>query len=193
MSTLFETTQNSVKFLSITQVQPEWHDKHKKVLLRKRKRYTDCSLSSIPSADLSWGGGTPSLAGGYPIPGWGYPICGWGYPIPGWEYCHPWPGGTPSLDGVPHPWMGEEYPLAGVHHHLDLGRVPPIWTWLGYPCLNLDGVSPSGPGWGIYPPSEPGQGTCHLELVGVTPHLDLIGVPPPPRWWTKSKHNLPSS
>ena len=55
--------------------------------------------------------------GRYPIPGqWGYPISRRGIP-------HPWLGGTPSL-----------------------ARVPPIWTWLGYPS--------SAPGWGNPPPQE---------------------------------------
>ena len=48
----------------------------KKVLLRERKRHSTRCIASTPSAVLSWGRGTPSLAGGYPILAW------WGYPIP---------------------------------------------------------------------------------------------------------------
>ena len=55
--------------------------------------------------------------------------------------------GTPSMLGVP-VWTWLAYP------HLDLARVPPIWTW--------PGTSP------------------HLDLARVPPHLDLTGVPQPP-------------
>ena len=57
-------------------------------------------------------------------------------------------GGTPSL-----------YPSSVP------GQDTPIWTWLGYPYLNLARVPPSGPGW------------------GTPPRLDLARVPTPVLTW----------
>ena len=77
-----------------------------------------------------WGCSIPEQRRGVPIPGQGYPIPRWGYPIHG--------GDTPSLDGVPHLWLG--YP------HPDLARVPasrrdlgPV-TWV--PLLGVDRHTP---------------------------------------------------
>ena len=129
---------------------------NKTVLLRDRKRHTDCRLSSTV---LSWGvpyqGGTPSpdlLGGGttggsllaevppdltwlrgYPrqVPPAGVPpILTWleGYP----RWVPPWLGYYPILT-----WLGGAlggYPLAGV---------PLVLTWLG------DTLGGHPPGWGI--------------------------------------------
>ena len=104
---------------------------NKKVLLRERKRHTDRGVSSTPSVVLYWA--VPPargvlLLGGTP----------------------PWVPPSDLARGVPHPWQGVphlRYPP------LDLARVPPHQTWLGYPL------------------SGPGQGTP-------SPLLDLAGVSP---------------
>ena len=122
-------------------------------------------------------GGYPhlDLAKGVPHRLWGYPIpliSTWlgGLPHPWWEGVPQLPpnldlaGGYPSylqiwtwLEGVPYSWHGVPW---GTH----------IWTWLGYPHLQLSGVfPPSGPSWGTPP---------HPRLDGVPPHLDLAGAPP---------------
>ena len=119
---------------------------HKKVLLRERKRHTARRVSSTPPAVLSGGGAPyPWLGGGgvpHPWPGYSHPdLAGEGTPsLAGVLPCPNLPGGggasslaagipPPHLDParVPPPiltWSGGAPSLA---------RVPPIWTWLGYP------------------------------------------------------------
>ena len=122
---------------------------NKKVLLHERKRHTARRVASTRCAALSGGGGypIPGLGGGYPVPGLGgYSIPGLGgvpsprsggYPIPGLGgYPIPGLGGTP---GTPLPRPGMVYPLPGpgmgYPPYLDLGWVPPTWTWDGVPHL----------------------------------------------------------
>ena len=103
------------------------------VLLRERKRHTDCGVSSTLSVVLYWG--VPLPVG----PGWGTPpppldLAG----VPPWS----------DLAGVPpasiRPGWGNPPPSGP-------GRGTPIWTWLGYPLqLDLTGVPP--PGQVGYPP-----------------------------------------
>ena len=132
-------------------------NKHKKVLLRERKRHTDCGVSSTPS--VTWGGVPPGRGTPQPVlmggtqggvstsPSRGTPqpglrgVCEVEYPTRG----TPQPGlrgylrwGTPTM-GTPLPARSDK-------------AVPEV----GYP---LAGESPAGLGWG-------------------TPHLDLAGVPP---------------
>ena len=83
-----------------------------------------------------------------------YPGVRGGYPILSWLWGTPsWPGGTPSLDGgylIPSLDRGYSIPGWGTPH-LDLAGAPPVWTWLGYPCLDLARVLLSGPSW-VPPP-----------------------------------------
>ena len=74
----------------------------------------------------------------------------------------------------------------------DLGLGPPI-SRMGYPL--------SGPEMG-YPPSRPRMGYPIWTYDGYAPIQTSGGVPPshpdlgcspPPQWWTKWKHYLPSS
>ena len=83
---------------------------NKKVLLRERKRHTDCDVSSTPFAALSGGGGVPILAGGGTYPGGGGTYLGQGSTyfgckrvptLAGGGYL-PWPG-VPTLARVPPP------------------------------------------------------------------------------------------
>ena len=185
--------------------------KNKTVLLRERKRHTDCHLSSTPCAVLSWRGrGTPGgspLAGVPPILTWlGVPQVGplWlGYPLPCPDLARvvPW-AGTPWLEYPPVlTWLGTPCP--------DLARGYPRWVFPGWGTLPLSdlargysrqvppgwGTPPSWPDWGVPqadapwlgypPPSWPGWGNPPSDLAGVppTPHLDLAGVLPPPQVW----------
>ena len=110
-----------------------------------------------------WTGGTLPLdgGGGYPTSGWGR-----GYHTSGW-------GGVPtSGQGYPTSgWGGYLIPGWGTPH-LDLTRVPPIWTWPGYPHLDLVRVLPiSGLGWGT--PS------AHLDMARIPLSGNGLGYPPP--------------
>ena len=88
---------------------------NRKVLLHERKRRTDRTVSSTPSALLSGGVGTYS--------GWGRYLLWLRVPTyPGWG------GGVPTPDQGRYPLSGPgqgRYPLAEV------GTPPPIWTWPG--------------------------------------------------------------
>ena len=94
---------------------------NKKVLLRERKRHTDCRVASTRYAAPAGGGGVPQAD----APLLGVPRTG----APCWGV--PWVG-TP-LPGVPQAGT----PLSGG----TLGRCPPAWTWDGVP-------PPPSAGWG---------------------------------------------
>ena len=132
-----------------------------------------------PGGYLRWGTpcqGTPGQVwwGGYPR---------WGTPIrPGWGDTR---GGVPSIGVASQPGL-----TGGTQ-----GEVPPTWTWLGYPQLDLAGVPPTWI-WLGYPP--------RLDLARVPPTWSWLGYPPspagpgqgtPPRcgqtdWWTDMCQNI---
>ena len=155
---------------------------NKKVLLRECKRHTARLVATTPSVvfTVGWGGGTP-IPGPDPDSGVPHPRSRWGYPIPDWGVPHP---RSRCRWVVPHPRSRWRYPipgrgkpsLVGYPPHLDLAGVPhPIWTWPGYPHLDLARVPPSGPG----------QGTTHLDLARVPPIGTWLGYPPSgPGWGT---------
>ena len=141
---------------------------NKTVLLRERKRHTDRSVSSTPSAVLYQGRGYPIPAGGVPPPQ--VPLLSWPgrvYPIPA--------GGYPI-------------PARGPH----LGYPPPQ-TLPGYPPPNLAGYPPPlvGPGQGTIGPR---WSTPIAPGWGPPPHQTWLGYPPRCGQTDRhmSKHNLPS-
>ena len=125
--------------------------KHKKVLLRERKRHTAHRIASTRCAGLVGVGGgvAPLLGKGVP------PSAGWGTPLPG--------KGVPTSAGWGTlPSAGCGAPLSagwGTPHQLDGVPLPPTWeggtspvSWMGYPPPphQLDGVPPVN--WTGYSP-----------------------------------------
>ena len=98
-----------------------------------------------------------------------------GYPSP-----LSWPGTwTGGGEGTPSCWWGKGYP-GTPHPDLEPGQggTPLSRPGMGYPLVQTwDGVPPSR--------SRPGMGYP-------TPSRPETGYPPPPKWWTKWKHYLPS-
>ena len=123
------------------------HVRNKKVLLRERKRHTDCGVSSTPSVVLPGEGGTP---GRHPP--------GWGTPNPDLAKGLPWVGPLAAVPPIP-TW------LVGTPGRHPLAAVPLVLTWLGgYPrWASLAGVPPH--------PDQAGGGFTLGEypLAGVTP------------------------
>ena len=110
---------------------------YKKVLLCERKRHTDRSVSSTPSARSERGIPQPGLTGGWGVvTQGGVPPCQvWQRQYPRWGTSQPGPmGGT--WGGVPpvgYPLVGVPPPARSDGGYPRWGTPPAGWTWLGYP------------------------------------------------------------
>ena len=132
--------------------------KHKKVLLRERKRHTDCGVSST-----TWGG-----------------VSRWGEPPNQVQWRGTWDRVPPHW-GTPQPGLvGGRYPRWGTPSQVQWRRYPRWGTpQLGYPPARSNGGYPR---WGT--PQQgvpPRRGTPQLDLAGVPPLMPGPGwgTPPP--------------
>ena len=175
---------------------------------------------SLPGGIPPWvppiptGGYPPSWPGlgGYPIPAGEYPTLG--TPHPDLARGNPIPaGGEGTPYWVPPSWAGRGVPhLWYLHPDLAQGGTPSLpggYPTLGTPILTWPPPCPVRPGQGTPPPPppiRPGQCTPHQTWLGYLPpvrpgwgtpppHLDLAGVPAPPRCGQADRHvprhNLP--